>query len=103
MVWKISRENIDKGETVVAAPDFATGELAFRAAMGNVTDFITSHWDTATGNTVDGPGDDARFKTYIHRSTLPVLIELRYDWLDLAQPIEDQPRTNSVIWSISEV
>jgi len=102
--FKIERTNSDKATTQLGAQEYATGELAFRAAMGNVVDFITAHWDTATGANVNGPADNTTFKIYIKRKIPPVQVNLRYDWLEIMpSPLEDRGRTNDIVWVIIEV
>ena len=97
MPFEIHRRNEVKNENQVGGAQYATGELAFRAAMGNVTTYITDHWDSNPGITdLDGPGDNTKFKIYIERRPGQAEIELRFDI-----PTVDQ--TNSIYWRVVSV
>lgn len=104
MPFKIHRINTDKGTTDIAAPQFATGEQALRAAMENAVQFIASHWDLDQGATKDGPADNKRFKLYVERSPGFAELELRYDYNDSTEPDPTQrDKTNHIFWKIVQV
>ena len=103
MAWQVTRENVDKSETITAAQQFGTFEAAFRASMGQVMTFITGHWDASSGADVDGPADDAKFKMYIDRRDPVPHIRLTYMWVDSTQPVGQQGRGNEVIYTFIEV
>ncbi len=99
MPFKIHRINDDKGTTDIAPPEYATGEGAFRAAMDNVTQFITDHWDAAPGDgDIDGPPNNNRFKIYINRRPGGAEIEMRYDYV-----VAPDNFTNSIYWRIVSI
>lgn len=95
MPFQIDRFNQVKNETITAPAQYNTGEEAFRAAMQNVTTYITDHWDNAGVGNSDGPDDGGRFKIYIERRPGRAEVELRWDY-----PIVDDRETNSIFWLI---
>lgn len=101
MPFKIHRTNADKGTTDIAAPEYTTGEAAFRAAMANYTQFVINHWELTVGSTIDGPAVNTRFKLYTDRLPGSAKLELRYDYLDSTELDPSQrDKTNHIIWHI---
>ena len=99
MPFKITVHNEVKDSTVELVQVFGTLEVAYRAAMAEVTSFIHAHWDVSPGNgNADGPQNNSRFKIYIERTPGKSEIELRYDY-----PIPGDQETNSIIWRIAEI
>ena len=101
MAFKVERYNTKLDQTDLAAPEFTTGEQAFRAAMGNVTNFITGHWDAEGGvGNRNGPMNDLKFKIYINRRPGFAELNLRYDY-PFGSPEDHE--TNNIFWRIIEV
>jgi len=101
MAFKVERENTRLQDIQVGAQNYNTGEQAFRAAMGNMTKFITDHWDAANGiANRDGPMNDAKFKVYVNRRPGTAEINLRYDY-GFGSP--EVWETNNIFWRILEV
>ena len=101
MAFKIERTNTKLAQVDIAAQNFSTGEAAFRAAMDNVTKFITDHWDAEGGvGNRNGPMNDLKFKIYINRSPGSAVINLRYDY-PFGSPSDHE--TNNIFWRIIEV
>jgi len=101
MAFKIERTNSRLEQVDIAAPNFSTGEAAFRAAMDNVTKFITDHWDAEGGvANRNGPMNNLKFKIYINRRPGVAEINLRYDYLFGAPEVHE---TNNIFWRIIEI
>lgn len=104
MAWKVDRYNRVQNDTQTAAPDYATGVLAFDAAWDNCGTFIKnairqSGWGDDSGPT----GEEAKFKVYIETRTVQqVGVHLRYDYPTGTPPNnpEGTHETNDISWTL---